>query len=83
MHDGDEDEVAARYIERARRGLTLDPARAARDVLESTAARRTLALGAEHVDPQDIVYATVVDAFDFAMAVVSTERGMRLTAVPA
>jgi 2-phosphosulfolactate phosphatase len=83
VHDGDEDEVAARYIERARLGLTLDPARAARDVLESTAARRTLALGAEHVDPQDIVYATAVDAFDFAMEVVSTERGMRLTAVPA
>jgi 2-phosphosulfolactate phosphatase len=81
VHDGDEDEVAARYIERARLGLVLDPEQAARKVLESSAARRTLALGAEHVDPEDIVYATAVDAFEFAMEVVSTDRGMRLTAV--
>jgi 2-phosphosulfolactate phosphatase len=83
VHDGEEDEVAARYIERARLGLTLDPAQAAREVLESSAAHRTLALGVEHVDPQDIVYATAVDAFGFAMEVVPTDRGMRLAAVAA
>jgi 2-phosphosulfolactate phosphatase len=80
VHDGDEDEVAARYIERARLGLALDRAQAAREVLQSAAARRTLALGAEHVDPRDIEYATAVDRFEFAMEVVSTDHGMRLTA---
>lgn len=80
-HDGEEDAVAARYIEAARLGRDLDPAAAIEGVLQSAAARRTLALGAEHVHPEDLVYATRVDLFDFAMEVSPTERGMRLVAV--
>ena len=32
-------------------------------------AKRTLALGAGHVDPDDLTYATRVHCFDFAMGV--------------
>lgn len=79
-HDGDEDEVAARYIERARQGLALDPRAAASDILGSAAAARTLRLGDVHVDPDDILYASRADAFDFAMEVSSAQQGMRLVA---
>ncbi|HET6334775.1 MAG TPA: 2-phosphosulfolactate phosphatase [Polyangiales bacterium] len=78
-HDGTEDEVVARYIESLRIGAPIDAAQVARDVLESSAARRTLTLGAEHVDPEDIAYAARVDAFDFAMEVTQTTSGLRLT----
>jgi len=82
-HDGVEDEVAARYIEAARRGLPLDSERAIREVRECSAVQRTAALGIEHTDFEDIAYATRVDAFDFAMEVSATPRGMRLIAVSA
>lgn len=74
-HDGDrpstgaDDLATAQLIERARLGLDLDAARTVQLLLESDEAKRTLALGPGHVDPDDIVYATRVDAFDFAMEV--------------
>lgn len=58
-----------------------DKAEISREVLESSAARRTLELGAEHVHPEDIAYAAQVDVFDFAMEVTETERGLRLLPV--
>jgi hypothetical protein len=41
---------------------------------------RTLALGDGHVHPADILLATRVDAFDFAMEVERTPDGLRLEA---
>jgi len=78
---GDDDLAVARFIEQARRGLTLDPERVAREVMQSDEARRTLALGAEHAHPSDIAYATRVDVFDFAMELQRDSEGSRLVAV--
>lgn len=66
---GDDDVVTAQLIERARLGLDLDAERTSRFVAASEEATRTLALGQGHADPDDIAYATRVDAFDFAMEV--------------
>ncbi len=65
----DDDLATAHLIERARLGCDLDAARTAGLVAASDEATRTLTLGHGHVDPDDIVYATRVDAFDFAMEV--------------
>jgi 2-phosphosulfolactate phosphatase len=81
-HDGEEDEAAARYIEAIRCGSAPNRSQAIEQILNSNAARRTLALGAEHVDPEDVAYAVRLDAFSFAMEVSPTPRGMRLIAVP-
>ena len=70
-------------IERARTGEPLAAAATARALLATEEARKTLALGPEHCDPTDIELAAVVDAFDFAMEVERTDRGLRLTARPA
>jgi len=78
---GDDDQAVASFIEQARQGLALDPDRVAREVAESDEARRTLALGAGHVHPDDIAYATRVDAFDFAMELRHEANGARLVAV--
>ncbi len=66
---GDDDLLTAQLIERARLGQHLSAQATAAAVASSDEARRTLALGAGHVDPDDIVYATRVDEFDFAMEV--------------
>ncbi len=76
---GADDELTADLIERARTGRPLDAAGTSRALLASEEAARTLALGAEHVDPRDIELAASVDAFDFAMEVERTVRGLRLT----
>ena len=78
---GVEDEAAAHVIERLFRGETFDADAAVRQVRESPDALHTLSLGPEHVDPEDIAYATRIDAFDFCMPVMSTELGLRMTAV--
>ena len=67
--NGADDLATAHLIERARVGGDLDARRTAELVSASEEARRTLTLGDGHVDPDDIVYATRVDAFDFAMEV--------------
>lgn len=66
---GADDLAAAELIERARLGTDLDAARTIELIARSEEATRTLALGQGHSDPDDIVYATRVDAFDFAMEV--------------
>ena len=39
---------------------------------------KTLALGSEHVHPDDVAYATDVDRFDFAMEVERVDGGLRI-----
>ena len=53
----------------------------AREVAVSDEAARTLTLGPGHVDPDDITYATRVDAFDFAMEALRERDGLWLRAV--
>jgi 2-phosphosulfolactate phosphatase len=76
--DGEDDLAVARFIEQARRGLALDPERVAREVAHSDEARRTLALEAGHVHPNDVAYATRVDTFDFALELRRDSDGFRL-----
>jgi len=78
---GRDDLLTAELIERARTGAPLDADATARSVAESDEAARTLALGGDHVHPEDIAYATSVDRFDFAMEVTHTDDGLRLDAV--
>jgi 2-phosphosulfolactate phosphatase len=80
-HYGQEDEAAAIVIEAERRGRAYDRAAIVRRVYESPDVASTLRLGPEHVDPEDIAYATRIDAFDFCMPVESTPHGLRITAV--
>jgi 2-phosphosulfolactate phosphatase len=67
--NGADDFATAKLIDRARVGEDLDARRTSRFVMNSHEAKRTLTLGDGHVDPDDIEYATRVDAFDFAMEV--------------
>jgi 2-phosphosulfolactate phosphatase len=76
----DDDQAGARLIERARVGEPIGADAAAAEVTASSEAMRTLALGAGDVHPDDIGYATRVDAFDFAMEVTRTPEGLRLDA---
>src|SRR4051812_21536121 len=77
--DGEDDLAVARFIEQARRGLALDPARVAHEVAQSDEARRTLALGAGHAHQNDVAYATRVDAFDFALELRRDSDGHHLS----
>jgi 2-phosphosulfolactate phosphatase len=77
---GDDDEMTARLIERARRGEPLEAEATASALLATDEAAKTLALGPQHCDPADIELAAVVDAFGFAMEVERTDLGLRLTA---
>jgi 2-phosphosulfolactate phosphatase len=79
LPDGGVDDVlAAELIERARTNRPLETRATAAALLATDEAARTLALGPEHADPRDIELAAVVDAFDFAMEVERTDRGLRL-----
>jgi hypothetical protein len=78
---GADDLLTAEFIEAVRRGEAPDASAVARGVRESREAEITLALGAGHVHPDDIAYATDVDRFDFAMEVERLPDGFRLTAV--
>ncbi len=81
--DGGEDDVlTAELIERARTARPMEAAATAAALLRTEEAAKTLALGAEHTDPRDIELAAAVDAFDFAMEVQRTDRGLRLVATP-
>ncbi len=77
---GADDALAADLIERARLGQPLDAAATSAALLATNEAAKTLALGPEHCDPNDINLAATVDAFDFAMEVERTRLGLRLTA---
>ena len=76
--NGFDDLATAHLIERARLGVDLDASRTADEVAASREAMRTLTLGHGDVDPDDIVYATHVDAFDFAMEVQRVGDRLRL-----
>ena len=76
--NGTDDLATAHLIERARLGEDLDAVGTAHFVASSEEARRTLTLGHGHVDPDDIVFATRVDAFDFAMEVSRIDGRLRL-----
>ena len=76
--NGVDDLATAEMIERARLGDDLDAERTSRFVAASHEALRTLTLGDGDVDPQDIAYATRVDAFDFAMEVQRIGGRLRL-----
>ena len=76
--NGTDDLATARLIERARLGAELDAVGTANFVANSQEARRTLTLGHGDVDPDDIVYAPRVDAFDFAMEVQRVGDRLRL-----
>ncbi len=75
---GADDILTAELIERARTGRPLEAAATSAALLATEEAARTLALGPEHTDPRDIELAAAVDAFDFAMEVERTDRGLRL-----
>ena len=75
---GEEDLLAARFIESVRLGRLVDASATAAAVLATDDARHTLMLGAEHVHPEDIEHCVRIDHFDFAMEVERTERGLRL-----
>ena len=76
--NGVDDLATAHLIDRARRQVPLEADETAHFVATSEEARRTLTLGHGHVDPSDIVYATRVDAFDFAMEVQRVGNRLRL-----
>ena len=76
--NGADDQATAELIERARLGQDPLADRTCYAVANSDEARRTLTLGAGDVDPQDISYATRVDAFDFAMEVTRINDRFRL-----
>jgi 2-phosphosulfolactate phosphatase len=78
---GADDVATAKLIDRAVRGEPLDAEATAAAVAGSEEAARTLALGEGHVHPDDIVYATRVDAFAFAMEVERTGGHLVLRAV--
>ncbi|MEO8693704.1 MAG: 2-phosphosulfolactate phosphatase [Acidimicrobiales bacterium] len=75
---GDDDLATAQLIERARVGLPIDAPATAAFVANCDEAMFTLRLGDGHVDPDDIAYATRVDAFDFAMEVTRVGGALRL-----
>jgi 2-phosphosulfolactate phosphatase len=80
---GDDDLVTAQLIERARIGAPLDAATAASYVAHCDEAVFTLRLSGDDVHPDDIDYATRVDAFDFAMEVTRVDGKLRLDRRPA
>lgn len=80
---GDDDLLTAHLIERARTGRSLDAEATAAAVAATDEARLTLALGEGHVDPDDIMFATRVDAFDFAMEVERRAGALVLRQQPA
>jgi 2-phosphosulfolactate phosphatase len=80
-HDaGSDDVVCADYIERIRTGLPVDDAACIDRIANSGEAVRTLLLGEGHANPDDIVFATRIDAFKFSMEVTRNRMGLCLRA---
>ena len=73
---GDDDLEAAKLIERARLGQPLDGEATAARIAASREWRITQAVGEGHVEDDDLVYATAVDRFDFAMEVRRVDGGL-------
>ncbi|HEY4375736.1 MAG TPA: 2-phosphosulfolactate phosphatase [Acidimicrobiales bacterium] len=80
---GPDDRMTAELIERARLGQPLRADETAAAIAGTDEATRTLALGADHVHPDDIAYACRVDTFDFAMEVTRRPTGLHLNRRPA
>ena len=80
LDDGEEDLLAAKLIERARGGRSLEATAIARAVTGTPSAVRILAMSRDHAHPDDVAYATAVDRFDFAMEVGRTDSGHRMVA---
>ena len=80
---GDEDLAGAELIDSRRRDRTTpcDVGEIVRRVLASPDAASTLALGHEHVHPDDLTSCTAIDRFDFAMVTTRTPNGLVLHAV--
>ena len=76
LERGVDDVLTAELIERARVGEPLDAPATARAILACDEATSTLALGGDDAHPDDIVYATRIDHFDFAMEVERTPDGL-------
>ena len=79
---GADDVLTADLIERARVRQPLEAAATSAALLNTDEAARTLSLGPPHSEPRDIELAAAVDAFDLAMEVERTDRGLRLVATP-
>jgi 2-phosphosulfolactate phosphatase len=77
---GSDDVACADYIEQTRTGLPVDHAACIDRIVNSGEAVRTLLLGEGHVDPDDIVFATRIDAFKFSMEVTRHPMGLCLRA---
>jgi 2-phosphosulfolactate phosphatase len=75
---GSDDLACAEYIEGIRTSQSVDPSATISRISNSDEAQRTLRLGGGNVDPDDIAFATRVDAFDFAMEVIRTPIGLRM-----
>ena len=78
---GTDDLLTAELIERARTGQPIEAETTAGAVRATSEASRTLLLGGEHVDADDIAYATQVDRFDFAMEVRRVEGRLQLVRI--
>lgn len=78
---GTDDVLTAELIERARTGRTIEAETTANAVRATSEASRTLLIGGEHVDADDIAYATQVDRFDFAMEVRRVEGRLQLVRI--
>jgi 2-phosphosulfolactate phosphatase len=77
---GDDDRATAELIERVRVGQPAESESTAQFVGATLEAERTLALGGADSHPDDIVFATRVDAFSFAMEVERVDGLLKMTA---
>jgi len=77
-HRADDDVETAKLIERARVGEPLDGDATAASIARSREWEITQAVGAGHFDPDDLLYATAIDRFDFAMEVLRVDGGLRI-----
>jgi 2-phosphosulfolactate phosphatase len=80
---GVDDLATAEYIEALRLGTAVDSVATRAKVTDSEEARRTLALGAGHVNARDIAFCTDIDRFDFAMEATRVAGVLRLGRMPA
>jgi 2-phosphosulfolactate phosphatase len=81
LDGGDDDLIAARFIEDVLVGNRVDMGATASAVASSAEAARTLALGGDDAHPDDVALATAVDLFDFAMEAVRDDGTVRLLQV--
>jgi 2-phosphosulfolactate phosphatase len=78
--NGADDIIAANAIESIRGGRAIDALAVGASLLATAEAARTITLGADHCHPDDIEFASRVDAFDFAMEAIRNETGVCLRA---